>query len=135
MIMFDGYPMKAISVDAIQYIEKQLRAYNLPLSELPPHIRKKVLREGENIALGHVFGVDAKRGKDGMPIQRGLGSKAQPTLQSVMAYEKYCTHETNFVENLAKMKSDLAAYEARKAKERAEAEAIEEARELEDAAE
>jgi hypothetical protein len=124
--------MKAASVDSIKHITKTLSLYGpttgdieADLKILEPHQRKKLLREAETIALNHVYGPGFKRDKNGVPQEQGLGSAAQPTSQSVAAYEKYCKHETNYVEHLAKMKADLAAYEARKAKEEAEAEAAE----------
>jgi hypothetical protein len=62
----------------------------------------------------NVFGHDFKRGKDGAPIEQGLGSPAQPTQQSVDGYERWCKDQPGYAATLAKMKADLAAFQAKK---------------------
>jgi hypothetical protein len=61
----------------------------------------------------NVFGHDYKRDKNGRPIEVGIGSPAQPSKNSVDGYEKYHKNDPGYAANLAKMKADLAAYEAK----------------------
>jgi hypothetical protein len=63
-----------------------------------------------------VFGENYKTDSAGNPIEQGKGSKSQPTLQSVAAYEKYCKAEAGYEQHLARMRADLAAYEDRQRK-------------------
>jgi hypothetical protein len=58
-----------------------------------------------------VFGHDYKLDKNGRPIEQGIGSPAQPSANSVAAYEKYHRGDPGFTENLARMKKQLADFE------------------------
>ena len=68
-----------------------------------------------------VFGEDFKRDANGIPIEQGKGSAAQPTQASVQAYAKYGKHEPQYTEHLAKMEAQLAAYTAKQQRQRAAA--------------
>lgn len=126
-----AYKMKAFSIDGGKYIQKEIsKAGRQSLEELEPHVQKRILKHAERLSFENIFGDNAKKDKDGNYIEQGLGSAAQPTKQSVEAYEKYGFKEAGYVEHLAKMKQALAEFQARKAKEEAEAEAAEEAAEL-----
>jgi hypothetical protein len=62
----------------------------------------------------NVFGHDFKRDpQTGKPIEQGIGSKLQPSRNSVLGYERYCKNEPGYAETLARLKSELAAYEAK----------------------
>jgi hypothetical protein len=72
----------------------------------------------------HVFGHDVQHDRNGNPIEQGIGSASQPTRNSIEAYKSHQMGnkfgpEPGFENHLAKMESDLAAFEARKASERA----------------
>ena len=66
------------------------------------------------------FGQDYKVDAEGLPVEQGRGSKAQPTRSSIDAYIKNQTErrlggpEKGYEENLARMEADLAAYNASK---------------------
>jgi hypothetical protein len=66
------------------------------------------------------FGQDYKVDAEGLPVEQGRGSKAQPTRSSIDAYIKNQTErrqggpEKGYEETLAGMEADLAAYNASK---------------------
>jgi hypothetical protein len=106
------------SVAAETYVRKALDRMKVEsLGDLPPNIRKSLLKEAKAIVFNDVFGHGHKLGKDGRPQEQGLGSAAQPTKQSLEAYKKYGVAEPEYAQHLAKMERDLAAYEARRAAE------------------
>jgi hypothetical protein len=64
----------------------------------------------------NVFGVDAKKDRDGFRMEQGIGSPAQPSANSVAAYKKFGKDEPEYEKNLGRMERELAAYlEKRKA--------------------
>jgi hypothetical protein len=84
------------------------------LASLSPAKLKQYHADEENA----VFGVGHKHTRHGDPIEQGLGSLAQPTLQSIKAYEKYGRGEPDFDKQLADMKARLAEYNEHRSKGR-----------------
>jgi hypothetical protein len=118
--------MQDFSVAAEKHIQKALATLNLPsLDQAPPDIRKSLLREARQIARNDVFGHGHKVGKDGKPIEQGLGSHDNPTQQSIDAYIRAqqppyrAAPEPGYEETLKKMRQRLAEVEAQRAKVRA----------------
>jgi len=109
--------MRAWSVDAEQYLQKQLNAYKVgDLRELPKHIRVPIMKQCERIAMDHVFGA-------GNDHQVGIGTPDNMNPQCVEAYIKEQTvhrdtPEPNYEQNLAKMRADLERCQARRRAER-----------------
>jgi hypothetical protein len=83
--------------------------------DAPPEIRAQMIADAKRKVRDDVFGVGHRVDKLGKPIEQGLGSRGNMTATSVAAYEKHCSHESNFSENLARMKRELAECEARRA--------------------
>jgi hypothetical protein len=114
------YKRKAFSVESERYVMKRLADLGAESLEfLDVRVRNDINKTADRLALNHVFG-------EGNTKEVGLGSPAQPTKQSVDAYEKFGKGEPNYIEHLAKMREDLAKYQAKRAKEDADREAQEE---------
>jgi hypothetical protein len=77
--------------------------------KLPPDALEKYYEEEAKAVFGHNYKTD----RDGKPIEQGIGSASQPSANSVAAYEAYCKHEPDFAANLARMKANLAKYQAK----------------------
>jgi hypothetical protein len=84
---------------------------------LPSNSIEKYLEEEAR----HVFGYDYRRDANGTPIEAGIGSKQQPSRNSVEAYRKWGKEEASYHENLARMERELAEYEAKQNSKRAAA--------------
>lgn len=113
--------MQAVSISSQQFIEKQLAARKVEsLDMLPREVRKQIKQEARQIALNDVFGVGHATDKSGNPIEQGLGSPGNITQQHIDAYVKNQTEraktgpEPGYEENLARMRKNLAACEARR---------------------
>jgi hypothetical protein len=61
-----------------------------------------------------VFGFDYKTDKDGKILEQGIGSPANPSINSIRAYEKYCKDEPGFPETLARLKREFDEFQAKK---------------------
>jgi phage repressor protein C with HTH and peptisase S24 domain len=65
-----------------------------------------------------VYGENYKTDKNGEPIEQGIGSKSQPSPNSIAAYIKTQTQyrkngpEPGYDEHLARMEAELAAFNA-----------------------
>jgi hypothetical protein len=117
------YRRKAFSVESEKFIQKKLADLHVDsLDILDLRVRNEINKQADKIAYAHVYGEDAPRDSKGGYREQGLGSALQPTKQSVDAHEKFGQHEPNFVENLQKMRETLARYQAKRAKEAADAE-------------
>lgn len=113
--------MTAVSVASNQFIEKQLAQRQVAsLDMLPREVRKEIKKEAKRIAQNDVFGVGHKTDKDGNPVEQGLGAAGNVTQQHIDAYVKNQTErsksgpEPGYEDNLARMRRDLAACEARR---------------------
>lgn len=113
--------MQAVSILSQQFIEKQLGARKVEsLDMLPKDVRREIKRQAKQIALKDVFGEGHRTDKAGNPIEQGVGSPGNITQQHIDAYVKNQTEraangpEPGYEENLAKMRKDLAACEARR---------------------
>lgn len=51
----------------------------------------------------NVFGHDHKTDRHGAPIEQGIGSTSQMTMNSIEAYKKWCKDEPDYERNLARM--------------------------------
>jgi hypothetical protein len=94
--------MVTLTVQETDDIKLQIADGKLPATALQDHLKNEETR---------VFGVGAKRDRKGRPIENGIGSKAQPSRNSVEAYRRYCAHEPNYAGHLARMEKDLAEFE------------------------
>jgi hypothetical protein len=110
-----------VSISSQAFIEKQLAAWKVEsLDQLPPHVRKQVKKESRQIARADVFGIDHKLDRNGNPIEQGVGSPGNMTMQAINAYVKEQTErsangpEPGYEETLAKMRKQLAECEARR---------------------
>jgi len=81
----------------------------------PPELRRIMTEDAKKRVLVDVFGEGFKRGPGGKPVEQGLGSKGNQTAESVSAYELRGRNEAGYVENLARMRRELADCQARKA--------------------
>ena len=113
--------MTAVSVASLKFVEKQLAERKVEsLDMLPKELRKQIKAEAKRIALSDVFGVGHKLDRSGNPIEQGLGAPGNVTQQHIDAYIKGQTErnpngpEPGYEENLARMRKDLAACEARR---------------------
>jgi hypothetical protein len=97
--------MVALRSDEIEEMKILMADGKLPPSALTDHFSQEEQR---------VFGTQFKRGADGVPIERGIGSASQPSANSVEAYRIYGRSEPDYAANLAKMEQALAAHEARR---------------------
>jgi hypothetical protein len=119
----------AFSVDAERYIQKALADLGAQdLRSVPREHRRRIMAQAEAIANAHVYGVDAKKDKDGNFIEQGIGSENNVTIQHVEAYitnqtVRRDTPEAGYEENLARMRAQLAVCEARRREERKREEA------------
>jgi|SRR5579863_1349765 len=111
----------ATSVSSEQFIARQLATRKVEnISLLPKDVRKEIKAEAKRIAQNEVFGVGHKLDKDGNPVEQGLGTRGNMTQQCIDAYIKNQTErspngpEPNYEENLAQMRKDLAACNARR---------------------
>lgn len=85
------------------------------LNELRAEGGEQAVKEHYENETKNVFGYNYQTDpKTGAPIEQGIGSPAQPSANSVAAYERFCRDQPNFAATLAKMKSDLAAFEAKR---------------------
>ena len=62
----------------------------------------------------NVFGFDHKKDEQGNPIEQGVGSAGNQTMNSINAYRKYAKYEPGFNEkeflaNVERMKAELTA--------------------------
>jgi hypothetical protein len=95
-----------------------LGVMNIPnLSDAPPDVRRRLIKEARKITNDNVFGV-------GNTTEVGLGAAGNETKQSVEAYIK-ANHppyrmqpEPSYEEHLAKKRKNLAECEARRRAER-----------------
>jgi hypothetical protein len=115
------------SVAADTYIKKTLDEMQLrSLDEAPPHIRKETLRKAKEMARTDTFGRGHKM-KNGEPVEQGLGSWDNPTLQSIEAYianqtKRQPVPDADYEEQLRKMRARLAEVQAQRRKTEAVAE-------------
>jgi hypothetical protein len=86
--------------------------------ELPSDAIKRYYEEEART----VYGVDAKKRRDGSYIEQGHGSAHNQTRNSIEAYRKYGSAEPEYEKNLARMQKELAEADARRAAERGTAE-------------
>jgi hypothetical protein len=116
--------MEANSVAAEQHVDKMLAAFKAKtLADLPRDVRKRIRKEARQIALNDVFGHGHKIGKDGEPVEQGLGSFENPSQQSIDAYIKAQTDkryrespEEGFEENVKRMRARFAEVQAQRRK-------------------
>jgi hypothetical protein len=81
--------------------------------KLPPDaIKQHFLAEKNN-----VFGYDHKVDRHGKPIEQGVGSAGNQTLNSINAYKKYGAAEPEYERNLARMEKELAEANERRRRE------------------
>jgi hypothetical protein len=113
----------AVSIASMKYIDSQLSARKVEsLDMLPRDVRKQIKQEARQIARNDVFGVGHATDKQGNPIEQGLGSPGNITQQHIDAYIKNQTErsktgpEAGYEENLARMRKDFAACQARRAR-------------------
>lgn len=137
--------IEGFSVAAEKYLSGQLNMLNakivvpeggdqpepfpfvLTMRNLPREVRRRLEDEAQRRVRNDVFGVDHRVDrKTGEPIEQGKGSWAQPTLQSIHAYKKYCgpskdnpTGEPKFAENLAMMEERYKEFQAEQKAKRA----------------
>src|SRR5579872_6374012 len=113
----------AVSVRSMRFIESQLAARKVEsLDLLPKEVRKEIKKEARKIAREDVFGMGHKTGRDGTPIEQGLGSPANMTQQHIDAYVKAQTDpkmrpggpENGYEDNLKRMRAQLAECQARR---------------------
>jgi hypothetical protein len=90
----------------------EMRA-QIAAGELPPDAIKRYREEEDR----NVFGIDAKKRRDGSYIEQGVGSPGNQTRNSIEAYKKYCSHEARFEETVARMERELAESNERRRKE------------------
>jgi len=95
--------MVTLRTDELEEMQVAIDAGKLPADAIKRHFAEEEQR---------VFG-NAPRGRDGKPIEQGIGSAANPSENSVRDYETFCKDEPDFKMNLAKMKADLAAHQAK----------------------
>jgi hypothetical protein len=99
----------------LAYYEEKIPA------DAPPSVRARMMEEAKRKSTEDVFGVGFQRDRNGKPIEQGKGSAAQPTQQSIDAYVLEQTTrrvggpEPGYEQHLARMRKDLATYQARKA--------------------
>lgn len=64
-----------------------------------------------------VYGHDSKVDDEGNPVEQGIGSAQQPTLNSIEAYKRWHKDDSDFKDSLARMEAAYAEFiAARKAK-------------------
>jgi hypothetical protein len=99
----------------LAYYEEKIPA------DAPPSVRARMMEEAKRKADEDVFGVGFQRDRNGKPIETGLGSASQPTVQSIEAYIKEQTErrkngpEPGYEQHLARMRKNLADFQARNA--------------------
>jgi hypothetical protein len=119
------------SVAADAFIRKSLDELQAPnLDHVAAPVRRDILKRARQIATNDTFGVGHKV-KDGKPVEQGLGSFENPTLQSIEAYianqtKRQPVPDADYEETLRKMRERLAVVEGerRKAAAAAEDEAV-----------
>jgi hypothetical protein len=113
----------SFSVQAQEHIQKVLGQLNVAsIDQLPPDVRRKLMREAREIATGNVFGVDHKKDRNGTPIEQGVGSSGNQTRASIDAYIKYNSGAPDYQETLARMEKEYAECQVRRQAERAKEE-------------
>jgi hypothetical protein len=95
----------ALRTDELDEMRKLIEA-----GKLPPNAIEQHYKDEEK----HVFGFDFKRDAKGKPIEVGIGSAAQPSANSVAAYEIYGVKEPDYATHLARMRKELADYQAKR---------------------
>jgi hypothetical protein len=100
----------ALRTEELDDMRKQIADGKLPADAI-----QKYLADEEKA----VFGFDFKRDRHGKPIEQGIGSAAQPSENSVKAYELYGRDEPDYQTNLARMRKELAEHQKRRAERRA----------------
>jgi hypothetical protein len=98
-------PSICLSAEELSEMEALIDKGDLPKDFLERHFEA---------VRANVFGVDAPRDKNGKRQEQGLGSKLQPTQQSIDAYKRWCRDEPDYERHLKRMESELAAFEASK---------------------
>jgi hypothetical protein len=111
--------IEANSVAGEIFLAKKLSELRVDsLEALPVSLRRQIRKEKLKIDLGAVFGESVQFDDQGQPVEHGLGSSSNMTLQAVMAFEKYndCSLPSN-AEHLKLIKQQYAACQekARKA--------------------
>jgi hypothetical protein len=113
--------MEYFSVAAERLIKQTLTEMGLQsIDEIPKDVRRNLLKRAKEIAQNDTFGVGHKT-KDGKPVEQGLGSWDNPTLQSIEAYianqtKRQPVPDADFEEQLRKMRARLAEVEAERRK-------------------
>jgi hypothetical protein len=82
--------------------------------ELPPDAIKKYYEDEAK----NVYGIDAKKRRDGTYEEQGYGSAKNQTRNSIEAYKKYHASDVDYERTLARLLKELAESDARRAAER-----------------
>ena len=106
--------IEGFSVAAERHVDQQLGLRKVQsLADLPREVRKQIESEAQKIVNKDVFGADHKTDrKTGLPVEQGLGSWEQPTLQSIEAYKKYHRADPDYENSLKLMEARLEEFRA-----------------------
>jgi hypothetical protein len=114
------------SVRAEQHIVKALGQMNVAsLDQVPPDVRRRLMREAREMTSQDVYGVDHKKDAKGQPIEQGVGSANNMSRQAIAAYIAEQTTrrpggpEPGYEIALAKMEQQFAECQARRKAEQA----------------
>lgn len=117
--------MDAVSIRSAQFIDKQVSARKVEhISLLPKETRKQIKAEAKRMANEDVFGVGFTTGRDGTPVEQGIGAAGNMTQHCIDAYVTEQTvrrekPEEGYEDTLKKMRAQLAECNARRRAARA----------------